>query len=222
MLLKASDPHKVLFVDLVSLLNASDGKSYIDALRAPLQELAGAYSAMLSAVQSKLFEALDASPEDLESLHKRAYSVAGVSGDYRQDAFATRLAGLDGGHQALEGLLSLAVEKPPFDWVDRHIDAANLELAKFAHRFREAEAFVGIQGRPAHSEAIALIIGVGAEARTISRSFSIADHHRKTVDSKAEEIISMLDQQGLGTDVLLAILAKAGMKLASAKEETHD
>jgi len=222
MLLKANDPHKVLFVDLVALLNASDGKSYIDALRAPLQELAGAYSAMMSAVQSKLFEALDASPEDLESLHKRAHTVAGVSGDYRQDAFATRLAGLDGGHEALEGLLSLAVEKPPYDWVDRHIDAANLELAKFAHRFREAEVFVGVQGRPAHSEAIALIIGVGAEARTISRSFSIADHHRKTVDSKAEEIISMLDQQGLGTDVLLAILAKAGMKLASAKEETHD
>ncbi|UPL05438.1 ATP binding protein [Pseudomonas sp. IsoF] len=222
MLLKASDPHKVLFVDLVSLLNASDGESYIDALRNPLNELAGAYSAMMSAVQSKLFEALDANPDDLESLHKRAHTVAGVSGDYRQDAFATRLAGLDGGHKALEGLLSLAVEKPPYEWVDRHIDAANLELAKFAHRFREAEVFVGIQGRPAHSEAIALIIGVGAESRTISRSFSIADHHRKTVDSKAEEIISMLDQQGLGTDVLLAILAQAGMKLASAKEEAHD
>lgn len=222
MLIKASDPHKVLFVDLVSLLNASDGKSYIDALRGPLQELAGAYDAMLFAVQSKLLEALDADSDDLASLHERANAVAGVSGDFRQDAFATRLAGLDGNHEALEGLLSLAAEKPPRDWVDRHIDAANLELAKFARRFREAEAFVGVHGRQAHSEAIALIIGTGADTKTISRSFSIADRHRKTVDSKAEEIASMLEEQGLGTDVLLAILAKAGMRLASVKEEKND
>lgn len=222
MLTKASDPHKVLFVDLVSLLDASDGKSYIDALRAPLQELVGAYDAMLFDVQRKLFEALDADPNDLASIRERANAVAGVSGDYREDAFATRLAGLDGGHEALEGLLSLAVEKPSRDWVDRHIDAANLELAKFARRFREAEAFVGVQGRQAHSEAIALIIGAGSETQTISRSFSIADRHRKTINSKAAEIISMLEQQGLETDVLLAILAKAGMKLVSAKEETSD
>ncbi|HBP6280112.1 TPA: ATP-binding protein [Pseudomonas aeruginosa] len=219
MLTKATDPHKVLFVDLISLLNVSDGKSYITALRAPLQELAGAYGAMLSSVKEKLFEALDADPIDLAAINERANAVAGVSGDYRQDAFATRLASLDGSHTTLEGLLSLAVEKPPREWVDRHIDAANLELAKFARRFREAEAFVGVQGRQAHSEAIALIIGAGSETKTISRSFSIADRHRKTIDSKAAEITSMLEQQGLGTDVLLAILAKAGMKLASLKEE---
>ncbi|MCA9648063.1 MAG: hypothetical protein KC492_45535, partial [Myxococcales bacterium] len=41
MLLKASDPHKVLFVDLPSLLSTVDGKAYVRALRAPLQELVG-------------------------------------------------------------------------------------------------------------------------------------------------------------------------------------
>ncbi len=219
MLLKASDPHKVLFVDLASLLNASDGEAYVAALRAPLQELAGAYGKMLTEVEGKMLEALDASSGDLEALRERARSVSGVSGEFRLDAFATRLANYDGSRAALEGILSLAAEKPPRDWIDRHIDAAILELAKFARRFRETEAFVGVQGRTVHSEAIAVVIGAGSDTKTISRTFALSDRHRKTVEAKADEIASMLAGEGLQTEVLLAILAKAGLKLASSDEE---
>jgi len=219
MLLKASDPHKVLFVDLPSLLNAANGKAYVKALRAPLQEIANAYEKMLAEVEAKLLDALDASRDDLEGLRVRASSVSGVSGEFRLDGFATRLAEFDGSQASLEGILSLAVEKPPHDWVDRNIDAAILELAKFARRFREAEAFVTVRGRKAHSEAIAVVIGTGSNTKTISRSFAISDRHRQTVDAKANEVALMLEGQGLGTEVLLAILATAGMKLASADEE---
>ncbi|WP_287964966.1 ATP-binding protein [Diaphorobacter sp.] len=220
MLLKASDPHKVLFVDLASLLEAADGKAYVKALRAPLQELAGAYGKMLSEVESKMLAALDATRDDLEALRERANAVSGISGDYQIDGFATRLSNYDGSRAALEGILSMAAERPPRDWVDRHIDAAVLELAKFARRFRESEAFAGVQGRAAHSEAFAVVIGAGADTKTISRSFAIPDRHRKTVEAKADELAAMLEGQGLGTEVLLAILAKAGMKLASIDKET--
>ncbi len=220
MLLRASDPHKVLFVDLASLLNAADGNAYVKALRAPLQELAGAYGKMLAEVEGKMFEALDANSDDLEALRERARSVSGVSGDLRLDAFATRLANFDGTRASLEGILSLAAEKPPRDWVDRHIDAAILDLAKFARRFREAEAFVGVRGRKAHSEAIAVVIGAGSDTRMISRSFAISDRHLQTVEAKAEEVAAMLEGQGFGTEVLLAILAKAGMKLAAIDKDT--
>jgi|TARA_R110000851_G_scaffold196255_4_gene347153 hypothetical protein len=219
MLLKASDPHKVLFVDLASLLNVTNGKAYVQALRAPLQEIAGAYGKMLAKVEATMLEALDASRDDLDSLRKRAQAVAGVSGDLRLDAFATRLSNFDGSRASLEGVLSLAAEKPPRDWVDRHIDAAILELTKFSRRFRETEAFVAVQGRKALSEAIAVVIGTGSETKTISRSFAISDRHRKTVEAKANEVASMLEGQGLETDVLMAILAKAGMKLAAIDEE---
>jgi hypothetical protein len=219
MLLKASDPHKVLFVDLASLLNATDGKAYVKALRAPLRELSGAYGKMLGEVEAKMLAALDATRDDLDALRERATSVSGISGDLQLDGFATRLASFDGSRTALEGLLSLAVERPPRDWVDRHIDAAILELTKFARRFREAEAFVTVQGRKAHSEAIAVVIGAGSDTKMMSRSFAISDRHRKTVESKADELALMLEGQGLATDVLLAILAKAGMKLASKDRE---
>ncbi|MHB1124055.1 MAG: ATP-binding protein [Ramlibacter sp.] len=219
MLLKASDPHKVLFVDLASLLGAADGKAYVKALRAPLQELAGAYGKMLAEVETKMLVALDASREDLEALRERAKSVSGISGDLQLDGFATRLANFDGSRASLEGILSMAAERPPRDWVDRHIYAAILELTKFARRFREVEAFVTVQGRKAHSEAIAVVIGAGSDTRTLSRSFAISDRHRRTVEAKAHEVASMLEGQGLGTNVLLAILAKAGMKLASRDKE---
>jgi hypothetical protein len=220
MLLKASDPHKVLFVDLASLLEASDGKVYVRALRAPLHELAGAYGIMLAEIEAKMLAALDASRDDLESLRERAKSVSGISGDFQMDGFATRLANYDGSRASLEGILSLAAEKPPRDWVDRHIDAAVLELAKFARRFRESEAFAAVQGRKAHSEAFAVVIGAGSDTKTISRSFAIPDRHRKTVEAKAVEVAAMLESQGLETEVLLAILAKAGMKLTSIEKET--
>jgi len=221
MLLKARDPHKVLFVDLPSLLGVTDGDSYVNALRDPLQEIAAAYPKMLSEVEEKMLEALDASIECLDSLRERAQSVAGVSGNFRLDAFSTRLASYDGSRKSLEGILSLAADKPPRDWVDRHIDTALLELVQFARRFREAEAFVAVKGREARSEAIALVIGAGADTTTISRSFAISERHRKTVDDKATELTSMLQSQGLETDVLLAILAKTGMKLAMEKEQVN-
>jgi hypothetical protein len=222
MLLKANDPHKVLFVDLASLLGADDGEAYVEALRAPLHEIAGAYPKMLSEVEAKMLQALDASLDNLDSLRERAKAVAGVSGNFRLDAFSTRLASYDGSRSALEGILSLAAEKPPRDWVDRHIDAAVLELVQFARRFREAEAFVTVKDRPAHSEAIAVVIGAGAETTTVSRSFSISERHRKTVEDKAAELTLMLQDQGFETDILLAILAKTGMNLASEKEQMDD
>ncbi|HEJ3201152.1 TPA: ATP-binding protein [Pseudomonas aeruginosa] len=222
MLVNASDPHKVLFVDLPHLLNTIDSKVYVKALRAPLQELTSAYDNMLAEVKERMLEALDANSDDLEVLRQRASSVSGVSGDLRLDAFATRLANLDGSRSSLESILSLAADKPPHDWVDRHIETAVLELTKFARRFRETEAFVGVHGRKAHSEAIAVIIGAGSDTKTISRSFAISDRHHQTVESKAYEVVSMLEGQGLETEVLLAILAKAGMKLVSQeKDETN-
>jgi hypothetical protein len=214
-LLKASDPHKVLFVDLAALLNAANSEAYVNALRAPLQELVGAYGKMLADVKEKMLEALDANRDNLETLRERARSVAGIFGDLRLESFATRLANFDGSRVSLEGILSLAAEKPPRDWVDRHIDAAILELAKFARHFREAEAFVSVRGRKAHSEAIAVVIGTGSETKMISRSFAIPDRHRQTVETKANEVASMLEGRGLETEVALAILAKAGMKLVS-------
>jgi len=218
-LLKASDPHKVLFVDLVALLDTNDGEAYVNALRGPVAELAGAYEIMLRRVDAAMLEALDAPSDQLDRLRARAEAVSGITGDLRQDSFATRLAKHDGSKESIEGILSLAANKPPRDWTDRDIDAATLEISKVSLRFRQAEAFVSVKGRKPNSEAFAVVIGSGSGTKIISRSFAITDRHRQAVESKADEIADQLRKQGLGTEVLLAILAKAGMRLTADEEK---
>ena len=224
-LLKANDPHKVLFIDLAALLENTDGQSYVQALRGPIVEIAGAYDALLSRIETSMLEALDAPADKLDRLRARAEAVAGVTGDLRQDAFATRLAKHDGSKQSVEGILSLAANKPPRDWNDRDIDHAMLEITQAALRFRQAEAFVSVKGRKPTSEAFAVVIGAGAQTRTVSRSFSITDRNREAVESMAERLTQTLKADGYSTEVLLAALAKAGMRLTveedAKKETTH-
>jgi hypothetical protein len=224
-LLKARDPHKVLFIDLAALLENSDGKSYVQALRGPIIEIAGAYDALLNRIEASMLEALDAPADQLNRLRARAEVLAGVTGDLRQDAFATRLAKHDGSKQSVEGILSLAANKPPRDWNDRDIDHAMLEITQAALRFRQTEAFVSVKGRKPTSEAFAVVIGAGAQTRTVSRSFSITDRNREAVDYMAERLTQTLKADGYSTEVLLAALARAGMRLTveedAKKEISH-
>ena len=80
---------------------------------------------------------------------------------------------------------------------------------------------MSVKGRKPNSEAFAVVIGAGAGARMISRTFDITDRHRQAVETKANEIAEQLRKQGLGTNVLLAILAKAGMRLTADEEQSH-
>jgi len=221
-LLKASDPHKVLFIDLAALLDNTDGISYVDALREPIKEIAGAYEALLKRIDSSMLEVLDAPIGDLDRLRARAETVAGLTGDLRQDAFATRLAKHDGSKECIEGILSFAANKPPRDWNDRDIDSALLEIAQSALRFRQAEAFVSVKGRKPTSEAFAVVIGAGAQTKMVSRSFSISDRHREVVDSMADRLTNTLMTEGLSTEILLAALAKVSMRLAIEEDDKRE
>jgi hypothetical protein len=225
-LLKASDPHKVLFVDLTAILDTENGDAYVKALRGPVIEIAHAYERLLRKVEMSMLEALDAPHDDLDRLRVRAEAIAGMTGDLRQDAFTARLATHDHSRESIEGILSLAANKPPRDWNDRDVDAALLEIARFALRFRQVEAFASVKGRAPTSEAFAVVIGTGAQTKTVTREFSLSDRHRAKVDSMANAIVDQLYGAGMDVDALLAVLAHAGMRLTSEdskkkKEKAH-
>jgi hypothetical protein len=144
--------------------------------------------------------------------------VAQATGDLRQDAFAAYLLRHDGSRASIEAILSLAANKPPRDWSDRDIDAALLEVAKFSLRFRQAEALMAVRGRKPTSDAFAVVIGAGASAQTFSRQFDLSERHRVTVENLADEIAAGLVAKGLKTELLLAALARAGLRLATDEE----
>ena len=72
-----------------------------------------------------------------------------------------------------------------------------------------------MRGRKPTSEAFAVVIGAGAQTRTMTREFSISDRHREHVDAMANDLADRLKAEGLDTDVLLAVLARAGMRLTA-------
>jgi hypothetical protein len=77
----------------------------------------------------------------------------------------------------------------------------------------------GLMGILLRTRARRISYSASISATRAGCSFAISDRHRQTVETKALEVALMLEGQGLGTNVLLAILAKAGMKLASIDKE---
>jgi hypothetical protein len=210
----ASDPHKVLFVDLPILFEGVPLPKYLKGLGEALQELQSAYGATLQRVMERTLEALDASgatEADREALRERARNVRGISGDLRLEAFATRLSTLSTDLESVEGLLSLAVSKPPREWTDLEIDAALIQLAQLALQFRHVEAISKVQSRRPTRSAFAVVFGTGQEGKTVSETFDVSPRE----DDRIQELVDVMLRQfkDVKREVFLAALAQTGTKL---------
>ena len=217
-LIRANDPHRVLFVDLPATLGASSVETYLSMLEPPLLELAGAYQGMIGSMASRMLAELDAIPGDFEGLCHRAKVVEGISGDFRLNAFAARLVTYNGSLASMEGILSLAANKPPRVWSDSDIDVALIELASWATKFRQIEALAAVKGREPTREAFAVVVGAGGTAKAVMRSFDIPERDKSAVNELAATILHSLSSKGLRRELLLAAIAKAGLALAEEKD----
>jgi hypothetical protein len=212
MLLKANDPHKVLFSDLPTLLNAKDATEVLDKLRSVNEELVAAYPKVIQNVHGTVLAALDQKDLDFERLKTRARIVKGIAGEFRLEAFVARLESYDGSIASTEGLLSLATNKPPAQWVDRDIDSALLQLGTWAHEFRRAETLAPLRGRPSSRRAIGIVFG-GGQGLEGSASFDIDEQDSPKVSRLATQLVVELQQQS--REIALAALAEAGARLLS-------
>jgi hypothetical protein len=216
MLLKASDPHKVLFSDLPTLLGAREAKDVLAKLRGVVAELVGAYPRVLSEVKSTVLRALDQGDEDPKQLQRRARVVKGIAGEFRLEAFVARLETFDGSPEAIEGLISLATSKPPAQWVDRDVDGALLQLGSWAHDFRRAETVAPLRGRPSTRRAVGVVFG-GGQGLEANASFDIDDKDAAQVSKLAARLV--VDLQTQRREIALAALAEAGALLLQTSDE---
>ena len=207
-LLRASDPHKVLFVDLPLLFEGGQVENYIEGLGLALSEMNDAYDFMLRRVISKMLEALDAGFDDIESIKRRAKIVSGISGDLRLDGFSTRLSIFENTRDYYETLLGMAVNKPSRDWNDQDIDLALISLADLALRFRQIEVLAAVRGRHPSRQAIAVVFGTGEDGKTVSESFDISEHEQIHVRDLTESILAHMSN--VRPEIFLAALAQAG------------
>lgn len=214
LLVKASDPHRLLFVDLPKVF--ADGSVGDGALlKSSLLEIIEAYPAMLRKLDNRLADAIDAMEGDDPELRERAAHVSKATGDLRLEGFALRLQERDGTIEGMEKILSLAAKKPPRDWTDLDIDAALIAIADLSLAFRKAEALITVSGRAPGREAFSIVIGSGGSSDVISKTFEVAGRDREAVSGAALRVLELLRSSGLEGDLLLAALAQAGSTIVS-------
>lgn len=215
----ASDPNRLLFDDLPALvgtntdLASKQGVSdAVSAVRDGLRELRGRYRIMLDDLRKLLFKELqiiDASPSSMAMLRKRAENVLQVSGDFRLNAFIGRLSQFQGADADIEGLASLAVNKPSHDWTDPDLNQATLELANFAQQFIRVEAFARVKGRGDKRHAMAVVVGMDGQPTPISHEFSVTDADHDAIQElihRVEITLEQADQQQ--KNIIMAALAE--------------
>ena len=209
-LLRADDPHKALFIDIPTIFGGGDPHATTTGIEAALLELSVAYPKMMSDLSQKMLGALGQAEGDYADLRQRSLVVAELTGDLRFDAFAARLASYRGDVGDLEAIASMAINRPPREWIDRDPDQVALALAEFALKFRRAETLARVKKRHPTREAMALIIGTGEAGQEIVEEFEVAECDRPKITALAQAIHKVLAQSGADRNVVLAALAETG------------
>jgi hypothetical protein len=224
----ASDPNKFLLDDIPTFFtvlpadgtsqNSADAALIIAAVRTGLDELVAAYPRMLGQLAATMLTELripHGTETEIAELRARAETVKGLTGNYRLDAFATRLAIYSGSDNEIEGIAGLAANKPPRDWVDRDIDQARIEIAALAQEFIKAESLAHVKGRLDRRLAMALYFGDPNRPAPITPEFHITLDQRPQVDSLVFAFRAVLNESRSSRDVALAALAELGSQLAA-------
>ena len=224
---QAKDPNRLLFDDMPELLKEpladaeEDAATRIaDRVRQGLTELIQAWPAMLGRLREILLSELqvpNSSPAMLAELRARAENIRELGGDHRLEAFIVRLSRFEGTDGDIEGLASLAVNKPPQTWVDPDIDRATVEIAAMAQNFVRAEAFARVKGRADKRHSMAVVVGLEGAPTTLHDEFAVGDLDRPEVESLASRLGAVLSDTGEDRrHVVLAALAEVSARYLSA------
>lgn len=216
LLLRASDPIKVIFADLPEVLGTGrDVDALVTEVGSIVEELSAAYPKVLQRIADQMLASID-HQGSMKSLQARARVVQGISGDFKLDAFATRLTTFAGSPSDIESLVSLAVNKPPREFSDHDIDLATVQLARWSFEFRRMEAVASVQGRPANRRALAVVFA-GQETRSVT--VDVAEDDSQAIREIRDNLLDRMRSSSVKPDVFLAALAEVGAAMVEAMRE---
>lgn len=215
LLYKASDPYKILFVDLKEALCQDEQyDEYSYRLENAVLELLSAYPNMLekfkSHVQREIGTACD--------IFQRCNYVRQHTDDLRFSAFIDRLDGLFSQEFNVENTISLALNKPAENWRDGDIKEARLIVSEWATKFKHIEAYAVADGRKPKRNVIAVVIGSGENANTRVCEFDILEHERLAALSVVKKFFDDCEHNGLSPKALLGAIAECGIDFAQGED----
>lgn len=216
---RANDPNKFLFDDLPTIFGEETDLSeernvqkIVARVREGLKELLEVYPTTLRRLKNTLLSELQVpnnSDQAMAELRERAENIKQVAGDFRLDAFISRLTAFEGTEQNMEGIISLATNKPPRDWVDPDIDKAAIEITDMAQKFLRIETFAHVKGRINKRHSMAVVIGGKGTSKPILQEFDIADRDYPTVKNLANNIEKELRaSEIINPNIVLATLSE--------------
>lgn len=212
----ATDPHTLLHESLPATLDGLNGRAHgpldagISVLSNALREIGGIYQRTLDEIDHTLRQELDSPTSGSAEIRQRAERVRGLTGDFRLEAFIGRLCTYDATSSDIEGIASLAANKPPRDWSDNDVDRAHLAVAELAQHFNRAEAFARVKGRADGRHAVAFVVGLDRSPALQSREFEITERDRRKVLDLARALQSVLASVESSPEIRLAALAQVG------------
>ena len=229
---RARDPNKFLFDDMpetlgedITLINENTLCNIVRNIREGLEELVHAYPSMLHRLRDTMLAELqvpNTSPQSLEELRVRAENVRQVAGDFRLEAFISRLSQFDDSDACFEGIASLAANKPPRHWIDPVLDQTTVELADLAQKFLRAETYARVKGRADKRHAMAVVVGMDGRPTPVHDEFTITDLERVEVDALIKKVDAALNRSGeRRRNVILAALAELSARHLKEAATTH-
>ena len=227
---RSQDPHQFLFSDLPKLLVSANGgitvntiSSFKSSLHSVMEELLNKYPTMLTQLRDTMLGELQVpnnSHHSLKELQSRANNIRQLTGDFRIEAYAGRIASYDGSVGAFEPIASLVANKPPRDWVDLDFDRALVDIAEMSRLFLRAETFARVKHRDEKLQAVAVMFGTRQSLTPITAEFYVRDTDQESIDdlvSQIEALLNKLDESR--REVVLAALAELSTKVI--KEGTN-
>jgi hypothetical protein len=216
MLLKASDPNKVLFADLPTILETKSEGALVLNLQKIIFELQSAYPRKLQEIKKIVLKSLQHESDNFEDLKIRAQSVKGITGNFHLESFATRLEEFDGSTEKIESLISNAINKPSQGWVDRDLDAAIIELGTLSMDFRKAESMAGLRGRDTSRKVFNLVLSAGL-GNDITKTVEVSTKDQQKIDETIRKIMPIL--KNIDLRLVFATLADIGIKVSNEHKE---
>ncbi|OTQ62442.1 hypothetical protein [Gilliamella apis] len=215
LLLKASDPYKILFIDLMHELG-HDGISsnYLEQLLKSIDELVNAYDNNLKKINQFITKELGGTKSNLA---ERCKGVKAVSQDLRFNAFIDRIKVYSDSKANLESLLSLTVNKPATTWLDSDLNNAQLQLMQWITKFKQYETFASIKGRKPTRDVYAVIVGTGNKAQTRMVEFAVSEEERNLAQKEVSAILEKLLKEGHSPEALLAAFTETGINKLEGK-----
>lgn len=209
LLLHASDPHKVLFVDIPETLKTTEATQIANRIAIAATEMVNAFRLRLRAIESNVMRALD-QDQDWNILNNRGKQVLSIGAEFKLEAFISRLTTYQSHQIDIEGLLMLVIGKPSKDWTDHDLDAGEVQLLQWAERFRRLEIIAHLRNKTSNRRGIGIVFG---NQQTITGSFDIAETDQPLVQDLSIQLLSQLKGQKHKREVFLAALAEAGAKI---------